>query len=66
MTHRYAHKDGYTYYWKGDVLYGCPTFKGGKPDLDNELPVSDFAEPLTIFEKAYIKSQLIITAPRRT
>ena len=52
MNQFYSHSDGYTYYlknkeeWDNDELWACPTFENGKLDLENELPVKDFEEPL--------------------
>lgn len=58
MKTYYRDEDGHTYYIRDGVLYGTPTFKTGEFDVDAEIPVVDFAEPLTIDEQAEIINAL--------
>jgi len=48
MKERYYNEaDGHTYYLKGSELYACPTMKDGSIQLEAELLVADFDEPLS-------------------
>lgn len=50
--------DGTTYYFKNGLLYGAPTNTDGSFDEENEIAVSEYAEPLTNEEVADIEANL--------
>jgi hypothetical protein len=59
----FNNNDGHTYYLKvvdhEVVLYACPTMQNGELDIENELPVSEFNEPLAPREVDRIINYLI-------
>ena len=49
---------GYSYYIFNGELHACPTNADGSLDEENDLPVSDFAEPISEPEKQAILKEL--------